>query len=404
MKSGDNLAGNNRSRSWFCVWNNPDRIITYKHSENGEIVVDENGEKVVLSDVQSPEFEDMSETDICNKVLNRWTASREGRTGAVVFCKSAKGLRHLHCVFEGANACTFNVVKKLFPQMHIDPTQGTKQDVEDYIAKVGKFEEKGELILARAQVGEIQGKQGARTDLTPPDKLHELIYDLGKTPSEILDEYPNAYKQEGILKKMFYRKRFKETPIQRDVNVTWLVGATGTGKTYKYVELCEEYGEDNVYKVTDYDAPFDSYNGQDVLFLEEYRGAFSLPRFLILLDKYKADIHARYTNALGLWTKVYITSPCLPYELYTKYKDTSGGYDSLEQLYRRINTIVYCSKVETPRNIYYFRNSFDCDIKGDADHYRMLFDDALSDNKTAVNMGFAQSISDCVFIKNKNAV
>ena len=155
MKSGDNLAGNNRSRSWFCVWNNPDRIITYKHSENGEIVVDENGEKVVLSDVQSPEFEDMSETDICNKVLNRWTASREGRTGAVVFCKSAKGLRHLHCVFEGANACTFNVVKKLFPQMHIDPTQGTKQDVEDYIAKVGKFEEKGELIRARAQVGEI---------------------------------------------------------------------------------------------------------------------------------------------------------------------------------------------------------------------------------------------------------
>ncbi|MBQ8120826.1 MAG: hypothetical protein IJ172_08630 [Ruminococcus sp.] len=393
-----------RSRSWFLVWANPDRIITYKHAENGDILKDENGKNIVLSDVPNPDFADMTEQEICNKVLNMWTATRQGRSGAVVFCLSADGLRHLHIVAESNNPVRFSTIKKIYPKAHAEATQGTKQDVEDYIAKVGKFEEKGELILARAQVGEIQGKQGARTDLTPPDKLHELIYDLGKTPSEILDEFPNAYKQEGILKKMYYRKRFRETPIERDVNVTWLVGATGTGKTYKYVELCEEYGEDNVYKVTDYDAPFDSYNGQDVLFLEEYRGAFSLPRFLILLDKYKADIHARYTNALGLWTNVYITSPCLPYELYTKYKDTSGGYDSLEQLYRRINTIVYCSKVETPRNIYYFRNSFDCDIKGNADHYRMLFDDALSDNKTAVNMGFAQSISDCVFIKNKNAV
>ncbi len=391
-------------KSTFCVINNPEYEITYKHNEKGELLKDDNGQPVILEQIPT-EYHGFTPQQICDDVLNKWISDGENHTGAVLYCESALGLKHLHCVFESKS--TFRplvVLKRLFPKIHIEVTKGTKKDVEDYINKVGKFEEKGEKIIAKSQIGEIIGCQGKRTDLTPPDKLHELIYDLGKTPSEILDEFPNAYKQEGILKKMFYRKRFKETPIQRDVNVTWLVGATGTGKTFKYVELCEEYGEDNVYKVTDYDAPFDSYNGQDVLFLEEYRGAFSLPRFLILLDKYKADIHARYTNALGLWTKVFITSPCLPYELYTKYKDTSGGYDSLEQLYRRINTIVYCSKVETPRNIYYFRNSFDCDIKGDADHYRMLFEDALSDNKTAVNMGFAHSISDCVFIKNKNAV
>ena len=388
-------------KSTFCVINNPEYEITYKHNEKGELLKDDNGQPVILEQIPT-EYHGFTPQQICDDVLNQWISDGENHTGAVLYCESALGLKHLHCVFESKS--TFRplvVLKRLFPKIHIEVTKGTKKDVEDYINKVGKFEEKGEKIIAKSQIGEIVGCQGKRTDLTPPDKLHELIYDLGKTPSEILDEFPNAYKQEGILKKMYYRKRFRETPIERDVNVTWLCGATGTGKSYKYVELCEEYGEENVYRVCDYKAPFDNYNGQDVLFIEEYRGAFPLPVFLILLDKYKSDVHARYTNALSLWTKVYITSPCTPYEIYTQYKDTSNGYDNLEQLYRRINTIVFCSKIETPRRVYYFRSIYPCELRGTAEDYRARFDDDLDFYKTMIYKGQADILSDCIYIKNK---
>jgi len=387
-------------KSTFCVINNPEYDITYKHNEKGEIITDLTGKPEILEKIPT-EYFGCTPQQICDDVLNKWVADADDNTGAVLYCESALGLLHLHCVFESKKAFRpFVILKRLFPKAHIEITKGSKKDVEDYINKVGKFEEKGEKIIARSQVGDIVGCQGKRSDLINPDLIHSLLYDDCMTPQEILDSNPNAYKQKGIINDMYYRKRYKETPIQRDVSVTWLVGSTATGKSYKYVELCEKYGEDNVYKVTDYSAPFDSYNGQPVLFLEEYRGAFALSQLLILLDVYKADIHARYNNKVGLWNEVYITSPCLPYELYTKYNDTSSGYDRLEQLYRRIDSIVFCSKVDTPAHVYYFRSVYPCELRGTADDYRARFDDDLRIYKSLISLGQAQSISDCVYIKN----
>ena len=42
---------------------------------------------------------------------------------------------------------------------------GKKQQVEDYINKRGAFAEKGERIIAKAQQGELVGRQGNRSDL-----------------------------------------------------------------------------------------------------------------------------------------------------------------------------------------------------------------------------------------------
>lgn len=392
-----------RSRSWFCVWNNPDRIIVYKHSEDGTVLTDDLGKKIVLSDVPDPFFADMSEEEICKKVLNIWTSSRQGRTGAVVFCKSADGLRHLHIVFESKNACSFSVIKKLFPKAHIEPTQGTKQDVENYISKVGKFEEKGELILARSQVGDIVGCQGKRSDLISFQEIFDMIHIENMTPNDIFDKYPQALKSQGIVEKIYFRKRVKETDLIRNVHVTWYCGATGCGKTYNYVRLCEVYGEDNVYMVSDYNAPFDNYLGQDIIFFDEFRGQIPLPTLLICLQGYKQEIHARYYNKVALWTKVYISSPVTPYEVYLQHKDTNGKNDKLQQLYRRITDIVFCSKLDTPSSSYYFQTRFDCELDGSADDLYCMFQAELSAYKGFISLGQAQNISDCVYIQN-NAI
>lgn len=364
-----------RCKSTFCVINNPEYSITYRHSETGDIIKDENGKPEILK--QEPtEYYGLTPQQICDEVLNKWIADGEKHTGAVLYCVSAVGLEHLHCVFESKQVYRpLSVLKRLFPKIHIEPTKGSKKDVEDYINKVGKFEEKGEKIIARSQVGEIIGCQGKRNDLITLDEIKALI-DEGKTPREIFISHPKSLKEEKAVNYLFFEHRRNEVPIMRDVHVTWLCGQTGCGKSYEYVNLCNEYGEENVYLVSDYKNPFDNYIGQDIIVFDEYRGQFRLAEMLMYLDVYKREIRARYSNRVGLWTKVYITSPVTPYELYHKDDDTSGHNDKLQQLYRRIDDIVYCFKYQKQDRDFYFKIRFPCDVNGCAQDIYNEFKDS----------------------------
>ena len=359
--------GEYTSKSVFCVINNPEWNITYKHNERGEIVKDDKGEPVIL-EKEATEYNGKTPEQICNDVLNKWIADGDTHSGWVGYCISALGLEHLHCVFESQKTFRpLSVLKRLFPKIHIEPTKGNKKDVEDYVNKRGKFEEKGENVIASAQVGEIIGKQGARSDLVKLDEIKRLVFEEDKTPRQIFLEYPQALKSEKAVKFFYYEKRRSETPLERSVYVVWLCGRTGCGKSHTYVSLCEEHGEDNVYRVSDYTNPFDNYQGQDIVFFDEFRGQFRFADFLMYLDVYRQELRARYSNNYALWTKVYISSPITPYELYKKDNDINGTNDKLQQLYRRINEIRYCFKVSDEDYTYYCQKSFDCDLDGSPD-------------------------------------
>ena len=189
--------------------------------------------------------------------------------------------------------------------MHFEPTKGNKNQADDYINKRGKFEEKGETIEYICYHGEIKGAQGKRSDLM---SLFNMIQD-GFTPTDILRENPNAYKYKGVLKEMYYLKRSDETPIVRDVKVYWHTGASGSGKSYDRVSLIETHGEENIYYLTSFNAgAFDNYNGQPILWIEDYRGEFRFQELLRYLDVYKAEVPARYSNAKALWSESYNVS------------------------------------------------------------------------------------------------
>ena len=332
-------------RSAFCVINNPRYDIKYKHNEEGEIIKDANGKAVILS--QEPtEYYSMTEQQICDDVLNKWLGDDDKRSGAVMYCISALGLEHLHCVFESEKTFRpLSALKKLFPKVHIEITKGNKKQVEDYINKVGKFEEKGEKIIAKSQQGEIKGCQGKRTDLISLDDI-SLLIENGSTPRQIFKQYPKALKEQKAVEWLFYNHRAENTPPIRDVKVTWLFGSTGCGKSYTYVELVNKYGEENVYLVSDYEHPFDMYNGEPIVMFDEFRGQIRYSNLLTILDRYKQQVSARYANKMMLWSEVYITSPFLPCELYQNARERNAEFDSLNQLLRRINTLLYCFKYE----------------------------------------------------------
>ena len=301
------------SKSWFCTFNNPE-----VHGYSG------------------------TPAEIVGDVIAKWIEGNPQRSCAVSYCISADGLKHLHAVFEDVKAMRFSKIKKLYPYMHIEATKGNKDQAEKYINKLPPYDEAGEQVIFTNRHGEIKGKQGQRRDL---DILEDFI-NQGMTPSEIMDMSMSYRRYEKLIRDAYYSKRSRETPIIRNIKVYWHWGSSGSGKSYTYVQLVEKRGEDDVYFVGEYERGFDKYNGEHVLFLDEFRGQLKYEQLLTLLGGYKVQVYARYTNVVGLWDEVHITSVYPPDVLYESMIRNNRKVDTYEQLLRRISFVVYHYKNE----------------------------------------------------------
>lgn len=148
---------------------------------------------------------------------------------------------------------------------------------------------------------------------------------------------------EKIIKDSFFERQAAATPPKRDLEVCWHVGESGSGKSYTFVQLVEEHGEDSVYMLTDCEnGGFDKYCAEPILFIDEFRGQIKFHVLLnSILSPYKTQVHSRYSNIIGLWTEVHITSVLPPEMVYKKMVDENRDLDSIEQLMRRLTEIVY---------------------------------------------------------------
>lgn len=303
---------NDVSKSWFCVLNNPE-----EHGYVGE------------------------PHEIIDRLKEEWIFEHPSRTGAWVYCISAEGLRHVHMVLEDVKAMRFSAIKKSYAVgMHFEPTKGSKEQAEDYINKRGKFKEKGEAVLYSDRHGEIKGAQGSRRDI---EVIEELI-SSGCTPGAIMRMSMSYRRYEKMIRDAYYDKRSLETSFLREIEVVWHVGESGSGKSFVANQIAQERGEDYMYFLSDYDnGCFDKYNGEPILFLDEYRGQFRYSSLLSYLHGYKVQVHARYSNVVSLWNEVHITSVKPPELVYEKMVlgIAERSIDTFEQLRRRITRIVY---------------------------------------------------------------
>ena len=299
------------SKSWFVVLDNPE-----DHGYSG-----------------TPQ-------EIVDLMCEQWTQDNPTRTGAWIYCISAAGLKHVHMVVEDVKAMRFSAVKKVYHSAYLQATKGNKEQAEDYINKRGKYAEKGEEIIATARYGEIKGAQGIKRDL---HVIEELIK-MGMTANQILAMSFSYRRYEKMIRDACIARDFEKLPFVRDVNVVWHVGESGSGKSYTASKLVSEFGEDHVFFLTDYEnGGLDTYMGQPVLFLDEFRSQWSFGKLLNMLDGYKQLVHSRYVNIPSLWREVHITSVKAPEMVYqslvSEYQEQR--IDTFEQLRRRISTVVY---------------------------------------------------------------
>lgn len=252
---------------------------------------------------------------------------------------------HTHLYIASASAIRFSTIKNLFQTAHIEMARGTSSQNKDYVFKEGKWKtsEKHSTNLRETheEYGEMPiERQGARNDL---NDLYDMIKQ-GYTNFQIIEENPtymlNIEKIERarqIIKEDKYKDTF------RQMETYYLHGPTGTGKT-RYV--MEKYGYSNVFRITDYEHPFDSYKGQDVIAFEEFRSSLKIQDMLNYLDGYPLELPCRYANKIACYTKVYIISNVPINQQYTNIQNEQ--ILTWEAFRRRIKKVVqYPQSIDT---------------------------------------------------------
>ncbi len=218
-----------------------------------------------------------------------------------------EGTPHTHVYAAFGNSVLFNTMHSRFYGVHIEKANGSHRENRDYVRKEGKW-------LHDAKRGTNHPETFEEWGELPPDKsksdtqaaqILQMVKD-GKTDMEIIDAIPTAYSKVSYIEQLrqnLLNDRYKDE--WRSLEVTYIWGDTAAGKTRS---VMDKYGYSNVYRVTNYDHPFDGYKGQDVILFDEFRSSLKLADMLVYLDGYPVHLPCRYADKQACFTKVYIIS------------------------------------------------------------------------------------------------
>lgn len=262
-------------------------------------------------------------------------------SGVIYWCLcdeiGEEGTPHTHVFLYSPNAIPFSTIQQRFYGAHIEPAKGSNRENRDYVCKGGKWlnDAKHETSLPDTfeESGELPPERSKRE--TVSEEILEEI-ESGATNAEILRHHP------GALNRLHHIDAARQTLLEeryrnkwRDLEVTYLYGSPGTGKTR---HVMEKYGYSNVYRVTNYDHPYDGYKGQDVILFDEFRSSRPFTEMLDVLDSYPLSLPCRYADKVACFTKVYIISN-IPLEQQYRNIQTDEP-DSFQAFRRRIHKVI----------------------------------------------------------------
>lgn len=272
-----------------------------------------------------------------------WNDSGKNRTSGIAVCVSASGLYHAHMALYG-NTTTLKNVADILHGSHVEPQLSGKKELTAYLRKECMYAEKGEHVLFAKDIDAVQDTQGHRLDL---DTIQQLLDD-GLTPNEIFRQNLRYRKYSEMVKAAYLDKRISDMPVIKIMHNEYHVGASKSGKTYFYKQLCDKHGRDNIYMMNDLqNGGLDLYvpkGAPPILFIDDLKhSSIRFSMLLNILDQYSdLQTHSRYQNTYNLWDSVIITSIYPLEDIYQFLVDEEHQEtDSFYQLVRRFESIVY---------------------------------------------------------------
>lgn len=248
-------------------------------------------------------------------------------------------LLHTHVFVVFSSRVRFSMIKRYFPEAHVEKCRGTVSDNVAYISKTGKWEHDSKHGTKIDGSFEEFGtkppdSRGKRQDMS---ELYQMVLD-NMTNAEILSVNQDYILQIDKIDKVrttVLTERFKDS-VRLDLEVVYISGYTGTGKTRS---VLEKHGYANVYRVTDYLHPFDGYNCQPVLAFDEFRSSLRLKEMLLYCDIYPIELPSRYSNKFACYNRVYIISN---WRLERQYPEAQReDKESWQAFLRRIHKVIH---------------------------------------------------------------
>lgn len=244
---------------------------------------------------------------------------------------NAENTKHIQSFVVFKNPKSFDRVRVLFPTAHIDVANGTNTQCRDYCTK---NETKVEEPFEFGTFSEMR----ARTDVK---NFFDLL-DSGATDMELRELYPQLYLKEFKKLNELRLARRKEIYSKqcRDVEVTYIYGSSGVGKSTYVNGLVVN---DSVFRVDSFDkSAFTDYAGEDTLVIDEFKGQFNLQFMNRLLDCFPLKVRGLCSLLPACFTKVYIVSNFSYNELYKPEQiENVGQYAGFV---RRLNNIIKIEK------------------------------------------------------------
>ncbi len=265
---------------------------------------------------------------------------------------------HTHLFIAFNDVVRFSVIKNRFPTAHIEGAiKGTSQDNRDYITKSGKWEKdkKKETNLPETfeEFGQVPFERpGYRSDIT---EQYDMIKQ-GMNNYEIMEQFEGNVDLTRIDRMRLTYLSEKYRSEERDLKVIYCFSPSSCGKT---TYILRSHGYDNVYKVDDWHHPFDSYNCEPVLLLDDWRHTLTLVTDMLhWLDRFPLKLPCRYANRQACYTTVYITSN-EPLENVYNGENSKVSEETRKAFLRRIHEVWVFkqdySHVEYSREEYFSR-------------------------------------------------
>jgi len=253
--------------------------------------------------------------------------------GQLEMCPTT-GRLHYHVLVEHHNAIRFSTLLNKFPGSDIEKAYSAN----GALYYVGKDET---AYPADEPVRFGKGIFSFENDEAPKEqtKFADLYYAVmagNSVDSLILGSYQAAWHSNKLKAAEEAIRREKWGKTTRNVKVSYIWGVSGAGKTHS---IYEKHGFEEVYVVNDYAHPFDSYNGEDVVVLDEFHSQIDFPYLLQLTDKYPLRLKARYNNKQAAYTKIYLISNEPLEKQYSEIQRKKP--ETWKALKRRINEVVH---------------------------------------------------------------
>lgn len=252
-----------------------------------------------------------------------WFALEEGK----------KGTPHLQGFVHLKNAKTLTALKKFLGsnRYHVEKTMGTDFENWNYIMEMNEGKKQGTLVWSWGDEPKEEGEPDAW------DSILEMI-EGGFNNRDIVRKWPSiAIRCQSAIDRYRVEYEWGECRRWRDVEVTYLAGPTGSGKTRSV--LYHEDGRVNtdVYRCTNGKHPFDKYDGEGTIVFEEFRSQYTCRDMLNWIDGHPLLLPARYADRMAKFTKVVILSNWRFEEQYRTVQESSP--ETYKAWMRRVATI-----------------------------------------------------------------